>query len=217
MSKPLNKLKKYFFQPSSSSLSTNYLNLIENILKEPTKTIAEKQVILQKILKIITNKIQIQLNESVLFYGAFESTHKVSLPTKIIPFELTDYPDEIQPFSFSINKVPFFSYVWRDDRLLQTFSIIGKEGFDFNKQDNPENVVIHPLGIVIGFGNNHSTNAGLLDNSGESKVNYTLTLSQNQISQTLKNPKINYECDEIKLLLEIAQLFISYNFSITIK
>jgi hypothetical protein len=140
MSKSLSKLKKYFFPSSSSSnsLSTHYLKLIESILTDSTKSNSEKQEIIQKILKLVTNKIQIQLNESVLFYGNVEQNHKVSLPPKIIPFELTEYPDEIPSRPFSMNKIPFFSYVWRDDRLLQSFLVIGKEGFNFKNKIIPK-------------------------------------------------------------------------------
>lgn len=216
MSKPLNKLKRYFFQSSSSNLSTHYLTLIENILNDSTKTNLEKQEIIRKILKLITNKIQIHLNEAVLFHGISEQTHKVSHPIKTLPFEFTDYPKQISPQPFTINKVPFFSYIWRDDRIIKTFSIIGKEGFEFQKQDNPENVIIYPLGIVVGFGNNHSSNAGLLDNSTTSRANYTLTLTAEQLSSVLSKPETYFECEEVKLLLEIAQLFIDSKFTLEI-
>ena len=219
MLKRINNLKKYFFQ-TSSDLSTHYLILIENILTDPQKSYNEKQKIIQKILKLITNKIQIKLNEAVLFYGTLENHSKTDIkihqPDKDIPFLFTKNLESVPPQSFYINKAPFFSYVWNDSRILKTFSIIGEKGFDFRKQENPENIVIHPLGIVVGFGNNHSSNAGLLDKSDESKINYTLTLTENQLSEILKNSKISYECNEIKLLLEIAQLFISYDFSIKI-
>lgn len=99
MSKLLNKLKGYFFQ-SSSDLSTHYLMLIENILNDSTKTNLEKQEIIQKILKLITNKIQIHLNEAVLFHSIFEQTHRVYRPIETLPFEFTNYPKKSNPNLF---------------------------------------------------------------------------------------------------------------------
>lgn len=74
--------------------------LIENILNDSTKTNLEKQEIIQKILKLITNKIQIHLNEAVLFHSIFEQTHRVYRPIETLPFEFTNYPKKSNPNLF---------------------------------------------------------------------------------------------------------------------
>lgn len=219
MLKSINKLKNVLFgsfTPPNNETS-NYIELIKNILNNPDKTNLEKQKIIQKLLKLITNKIQIYYNETVLFHGDKEFNHMVFNFNQTLPFAFVDYPNEICPYTFLINKTPCFSLVWRSDRIINTFSNIGQKGYNFQKQDNLENVVIHPLGIVVGFGNNHSTNAGLLENAGESKINYELILTRQQVSDVLKKSKSQIDCPEITLLLKIAQLFIDYDFKIDVQ
>lgn len=216
MLKTINKLKtvlSHSFPPPKDETS-NYLKLIENILANPNKSELEKQKIIQKLLKLITNKIQIYYNETVLFHGKKENNFKVFHFNQILPFSFVDYPSEITPYYFTINQTPCFSLVWRSDRILNAFSNIGKQGFNFQKQDNPENVIVHPLGIVVGFGNNHSTNAGLLENAGQGKINYEMTLTSEKLLEVLKNSKSQIDCPEITLLLKIAQLFIAHDFKI---
>lgn len=160
--------------------NTNYLKYIETIITNEKLSKIKKEIIIRKLLKIITCKIQIYYNEKVLF-----SERKIlnGIATEYFPADILTFYASIeplilkQPIIYSLNKTPTISYIWRSDRIINSFVQIGLNGFQTQKQTELISTFISPLGIVICSQNNHSTNSGIFDSNAKSRITHTIDIS----------------------------------------
>ena len=233
-----------------NKININYLNYIENILANNKFSNNDKKIIIIKLLKIITSKIQIYYNEKVLFSKIKSPINKSTqyFPSQILDSFYENNQIELEkPVLYSLNETPIFSYIWRSDRIIRSFLNIGIYGFKTEKQLDIISSFIYPLGIVICSQNNHSTNSGIFNKNAESQITHILDISKSvselkieeklNLKSSLKNRKIIknivikepikninlyhkpnkiVDCEEIILLIKITQLFLKYNFSLSI-
>ena len=164
-----------------NKINTNYLNYIENLITNSKFSKNDKKIIITKLLKIITCKIQIYYNEKVLFS---KNKAPINESNQYFPSQILDsfYESNLieleNPVIYSLNEIPTFSYIWRSDRIISSFLNIGVHGFKTEKQIDIISSFIYPLGIVICSQNNHSTNSGIFSQNSKSKITHILDISK---------------------------------------